>query len=298
MKEDEEIRCWFRVSSNRKKIWNIGLWLLEELKKICKKHNIKYFASWGTMLWSIRHNWFIPWDDDIDILMFREDYEKFINIAEKEFPTYIKIWKHPWWFSQVMNINTAALYLNNWWDKDFIWGIRLDIFPIDYASKFKFINWMKHQILRCLCVIMSSQKSYWAIDKLEKWKKLLIYPFKSIFEKINFSKVYQLHERISRKTLFKWENVWSVWFPYRFFPKKIFDKSHDVKFENTTINIPNWYDVYLKIAYGDYMKPVIFQWWHDCWYSADKSYKDIIKWFNKSKSNEYNYSNCKSLFIL
>ena len=69
--ETEEIRSWFVVSVNRKKVWNIQLWLLEELKSICKKHKIKYYADGGTLLGAVRHKWFIPRDDDIDIDMFR-----------------------------------------------------------------------------------------------------------------------------------------------------------------------------------------------------------------------------------
>ncbi len=296
--EDEEIRSWFLVTSDRKKVWNVVLWILEEIKKICEKYDIKYYADSWTLLWAIRHKWFIPWDDDIDISMFREDYEKFLKVAEKEFPNYIKMWKHPSWFSQVMNTNTAALYLNNRWDKDFIWGIRLDIFPIDYASKFKIINRIKHQILRFLRVIMSSQKSHWSIAKLERWKRILAYPMKFLFWKINYLKVYHLHEKITKKVIFKWEDLYFSRNPYKNFPKNIFDKSHEVRFECTTINVPNRYDEYLKRAYGNYNEPVVRKWWHSCWYSVDKSYKEIIKWFDSAKSNEENYKSCKYLFTL
>ncbi len=296
--ETEEIRCWFKVSSNRKMVWNIQLWLLEELKKICKKHNIKYYADAGTLLWTIRHEWYIPWDDDVDIGMLREDYEKFLKIAEKELPDNIKLWEYHRWFTKLVNINTTALWEeDNWWDKDFVWGIRIDIFPIDYASKYAFINRIKSKLLGFLVLILLAQKSHWVFDNA-KWNKVILDAIKFISKKVDYLKVRQLFENINKKVFFKWKNVYIGFFYNRFLHKEIYDKSHDVKFENTTICIPDWYDNYLKTVYGNYMKPIIRSWWHNCRYSVDKSFKDIIKTFDKFKTNEENYKNCNNLFIL
>ena len=298
IEESEEIRCWFKVSSNRKKVRNIELWILEELKKICKKHNIKYYADWGTLLWTIRHKWYIPWDDDVDLVMFREDYERFLKIAEKELPENIKIWRHYLWHTKLINIDTAALWNDNLLDKDFIGWIRIDIFPIDYASKFKIINRIKSNILLFLRMILLSQKSSWDIGNMKKWKKFFTNLSKSIFSRIDCTKVYNLHERIGKKVFFKWNKIYESIFLHRFYPENIYNSFQETSFENTTICIPKWYDTYLKIAYWDYMTPIIFKWWHNCRYSVDKSYKDIIKTFDKSKSNEENYKNCKELFLL
>lgn len=296
--EDEEIRCWFKVSSNRKKVWNVQLWLLEELKKICEKHNIKYYASGGTLLWAIRHKWFIPWDDDLDIMMFREDYQKFLEIAQKELPDNIKLWKYHRWFSKLVNTNTAAFWEDNWWDKDSLFWINIDLFSIDNASRFMLINQIKSIILRFLCAALVSRKSHWFTEKTKWWKKIIIHVCNFIFKKIDYAKIYEIREKISKKILLKWNNVYSAGVVNRYFPSSIYDKSHDVKFENTTINVPDWYDVYLKKAYWDYMEPVIYEWWHNCWYSLVKSYKEIIKTFDKSKTNEDNYNDCKDLFTL
>lgn len=296
--ENEEIRSWFKVSENRKKIWNIELGLIEEVKRIWRKYNIKYYAEWWTLLWAIRHEWFIPWDDDVDLVMFREDYEKFLKIAPKELPNYIKVWENHSWFSRISNLNTAVFWNDNRWDKDFVWGIWIDIFPMDYASKSVIINYIKSTILRFLRAIMLSQKSFWFINKLEKWKKFFAYICNFIFGNFNYSKIHKIHEKISKKVFFKGENIYTGRCPWIYYPKNIFDKSHNVKFENITICIPDWYDEYLKITYGDYMEPVIFPWWHNCRYSVKKSYKDIVKTFDKLKSNQENYDNCKDLFLL
>ena len=69
-----EYREDFFVSVKRKKIWNIQLELMNELLNVCDKHKIKVFAVCGTLLGAVRHKGFIPWDDDMDVGMLREDY--------------------------------------------------------------------------------------------------------------------------------------------------------------------------------------------------------------------------------
>ena len=61
---------------------------LEEFDRICRNHNLRYYAYYGTLLGTIRHKGFIPWDDDIDVAMFREDYNRFIHIAPQELGEY------------------------------------------------------------------------------------------------------------------------------------------------------------------------------------------------------------------
>lgn len=81
----EEIREGFYVPAEIKKAWAVELEVLSEVDRICKKHNIKYFAEWGTLLGAVRHGGIIPWDDDFDICMLRADYERFCRIAPSEF---------------------------------------------------------------------------------------------------------------------------------------------------------------------------------------------------------------------
>lgn len=83
---EEETICDFLVTKERKKIWAVLLDMLIQVDRICRKHNLKYFMAFGSLLGVVRHNGFIPWDDDIDICMPRDDYEKFIVIARNELP--------------------------------------------------------------------------------------------------------------------------------------------------------------------------------------------------------------------
>ena len=135
---DPEMRDGYLVTREMKEIWAVELDLLNEFIRVCKKHNLTYYADGGTILGAVRHKGMIPWDDDIDVMMFRDDYEKLCQIASDEF-------LHPYFFqteytdpgslrshAQLRNSNTTAILESNL-DKSFRFnqGIFLDIFVID-----------------------------------------------------------------------------------------------------------------------------------------------------------------------
>lgn len=77
----EEIRCGYTVDEKTKRVWAVQLEMLDEVERICKANGLKYFADSGTLIGTIRHEGYIPWDDDIDLVMLREDYDQFVQIA-------------------------------------------------------------------------------------------------------------------------------------------------------------------------------------------------------------------------
>ena len=84
---EDEVREGFYVSGMMKRVWAAQLEVLEEVAKVCEKHKIRWFADCGTLLGAVRHNGYIPWDDDLDICMLRDDYIRFIKIAKQELPS-------------------------------------------------------------------------------------------------------------------------------------------------------------------------------------------------------------------
>ena len=83
--EGEE-RDGFYIEPMMKRVWAAQMEVLKDVERVCQKYNLDYFADWGTLLGTIRHKGFVPWDDDMDICMRREDYMRFIAVAQKELP--------------------------------------------------------------------------------------------------------------------------------------------------------------------------------------------------------------------
>lgn len=137
---DEEVRDGYTVSSEMKKVWAVELDLLNEFMRVCHKHDIKFFASGGTILGAVRHKGFIPWDDDIDLMMMRSEYKRLCKIAQSEF-------KPPYFFqtegtdpgsyrghAQLRNSMTTAILKHEFHQRRKInQGIFIDIFPLDYV---------------------------------------------------------------------------------------------------------------------------------------------------------------------
>ena len=82
----DEVRDGFYIPGIIKRTWAVELTVLAELDRICKKYDIPYYAVGGTLLGAVRDGNFIPWDDDIDIMMLRSDYNRFVQVVEKELP--------------------------------------------------------------------------------------------------------------------------------------------------------------------------------------------------------------------
>lgn len=86
-----EERCGFLISTNRKKLWAAELDLLEMLDEACKAIGIRYFLLYGSAIGAARHGGFIPWDDDVDLGMLREDFDRFLKYSRPYFPDYVDI---------------------------------------------------------------------------------------------------------------------------------------------------------------------------------------------------------------
>ena len=122
-----------------KKVQEIELEILVEFDRICREHDIPYFLDSGTALGAIRHGGFIPWDDDIDVGMMREDYEKFLSIAPKELNSKYFLQtletdpECPCLFAKIRK-NGTVYQENNKTGMKMHMGIWIDIFPFDYIS--------------------------------------------------------------------------------------------------------------------------------------------------------------------
>jgi len=130
------------VSELMKRTWAAQMKVLCEIDRICKKHSITWFAYYGTLLGAVRHGGFIPWDDDIDIAMKKEDYAKFLKVAKEELPAeYCMLntqleseYENP--FTRITNettINLGEKHMQEYYGCPFAVGV--DIFPLYYLPR-------------------------------------------------------------------------------------------------------------------------------------------------------------------
>jgi lipopolysaccharide cholinephosphotransferase len=160
----------------------VMLSLLREFDKVCKQYGLCYWIDHGTLLGAVRHKGFIPWDDDLDVTMPREDYEKFIVIAEKELPesTFLQI-KHTDPFTHVHFAKLRdrnSTYIEDWEEGKNIrhhQGIFMDIFPVNYIHPSKitiYRNLVNSSKIFCNRYMKIDIIAKWFIDKLNGFHSL------------------------------------------------------------------------------------------------------------------------------
>lgn len=121
-----------------RKLQLVELDILMELDRICRKHKIRYFLCGGTLLGAVRHGGFIPWDDDVDVGFFREDYERFCEMFQQEADRsnyFLQTWKtdphYRWNYGKIRRLGTEHIRTGQEHMK-YRTGISIDIFPYDY----------------------------------------------------------------------------------------------------------------------------------------------------------------------
>lgn len=265
---NSETRNDYYISSAMKKTWSIQIEILEEVKRICDKYNISYFADSGTLLGAIRHDGFIPWDDDIDLGMTRENYDKFISVCQAELndkfflqnnDTEIKKFFRV--HSQIRAYNTTMITKKDY-KQTYNRGIFVDIFVYDKVptnevldNKFrkslkirkKLIELKLDSNVDCSFIKNIVKKTIGNIGVLllgglEKAKK-------------NYRKLLKKYQHLTDNYYYDIVGYNTANYKNNF-RCDIFDELISHKFEYTTLMIPKSYDEYLKIMYGEYMKPV------------------------------------------
>lgn len=257
---EAETICNYFVSAEMKQVWNIELEMMEKVHEICKENNITYSLAGGSLLGAVRHKGYIPWDDDIDIIMLRKDYEKFLEIAQKqlEYPFFVQYYKtekyYPRGHAQIRNSETTAIINGDEYNQ-FNKGIFIDIFPLDNIPE---NEKEKKRFLNKLVKTKRKLKRFYNIDSnsiIKHYVKKIIKKVKYTF--VNYNKEIEKFEKMlktynDRETKqcgalgfrpdeFKYQTEW-------------FEKTIEVPFENITVKIISNYDEALKRQYNDYME--------------------------------------------
>ena len=247
----------------------IELDILKHVISICKEHGLRYYLLGGTFLGAVRHQGFIPWDDDIDIGMPRADFERFLEIAGEKLETpyglvtFRNNREHIYFHPRVYNYNSKVIDRSGVKEKEtYAW---IDIFPLDGMPGNKLVRKCYGGyllFLRLLFMYSQFDKIVNVSLKNRVWyERILIAVGKVIkFDKIlNTRKIMECIDRTMKKKDFETSkyvgNFMGAYKMKEVFPKKYYEETDFYMFEGLRLPAPKDYDAVLRQMYGDYMTP-------------------------------------------
>lgn len=303
MNLEAEYREGYLISKEMKQLWHVQLELLSELQRVCDILGIKLFASGGTLLGGVRHKGFIPWDDDIDVILFRKDYERLL----KEGPKILqeKYFLQSTYSDKIMRVhaqlrkNGTTCLLKGDYKAKYHRGVFIDIFIFDKIpedekerllfkqslmkewnriNKPKFVCSKKHSKLVLLAYnfsIILLKRFLWDVrfafcDRKKRFKK-----FETLCKKYN-----ETDSRFISNVSFRGINPKTSLLPFEL---KWFDNPTKIKFEDFYLYGPSEYDKYLRLQYGNYKEYVVGGSFHgDLFFDV---FNDYTKYSHLSSKN-------------
>jgi lipopolysaccharide cholinephosphotransferase len=268
----EEVRSDYLVSKQMKEIWAVELDLLAQFQKVCDQYGIRYYACGGTLLGAVRHDGFIPWDDDIDITMLREDYEKLISHWDAFPAPYLlqffgKEEGYLTGHAQLRNTSTTAIlnmHLNGSCKIPYDQSIFIDIFPLDAVPDDPV---KRRKLIRKLSRYWRLSNKLYCItegyipEKAGRKKKILHHASHLVPKRYSYAYFHQKYlEACQTYNHEKTEYVSML--SFRPTDEKLYIRYENLldaqphPFEFLSINIEKNYDAVLKLQYGAYQKPV------------------------------------------
>ncbi len=241
--------------------------IVKEVLRICDKHGLTYYMLGGTMLGAIRHGGFIPWDDDIDLGMPREDYERFLELASQELAAHLKVVNYRndpgymYYITRILDTETKVIEERIGNDSKYT-NASIDIFPIDgtpnnpLLRKIYFFRVMYHRALMSLCYKDSidrkrkrskkEQLLLWVMEHLPVEK--LTTPYK---QKCKIDKLMRKHPVSGSKFI---GNLMGAYRTREIVPAEYYGAGAMYPFEDTQLRGLEKYHEYLTHTYGDYMQ--------------------------------------------
>lgn len=196
-----EVRDGVEVSAELKAVWKVLLDILEEIKRICEKYNLKWTLEGGSLLGAIRHGGFIPWDDDIDVVMPRKDYDRLVEVMPRELPAHLFMqttatdvgFHIPHIMvrdSRTTGIDIAHVRRR----KKFNMGLRVDVLALDGMPDTAWGRWLLSRlvVLFILCVPRDDN------ERIGGWWGAKHLIAKALFHLLGRKGVYFVRERLLR----------------------------------------------------------------------------------------------------
>lgn len=271
----DEYRNDFLVPQMMKRAWAAKLELLQMIIDICHKHNITYFADYGTLLGAIRHKGFIPWDDDIDISLKRPDYNKLIRILSNKLPKGFGLTgpytKNPDLFLPVCQ-SILVTVSTEWELSDYMQkfhgfpyrNMGIDIFPLDYHPSDPKMGEVQKLLVQKIYLCARDWEKNDTVKNRELLQEIESLCNIHISQDSNIPQtLLQLQD--SMRSLYDESECnylveGAFWYGRNNqpIPKEWFSETISVPFENIMIDIPKYYHEILASRYGEYMTPVMF----------------------------------------
>lgn len=248
-------------NSTLHKLQSTELTILKEFKRICEKYGFRYFLCAGTLLGAVRHQGFIPWDDDVDVSMPYDDYIRFLEIGQKELGSKYflqtseteKYYDAP--FAKIRLTNST--FLDSKFAKRHInHGIWIDIFPMVYTSD-AIIDKQRKKLKLCKAIqmddLIASNPRELIKEYGEKTIRILrafhkIFPFK-VRKKISHKILKKTCDHYPTEQYFEVAGSTGITCPCI-----LFKDSMQLAFEDDYFSVPKMYKEYLEMRYGDYMQ--------------------------------------------
>lgn len=252
-----------------KRIQNTQLEILEAFIGVCEKYKLTYFMLGGTGIGVVRHGGFIPWDDDIDVAMPREDYDKFLKYYNKEIGDKYRILTplvDPQYACNVTHLQKKGTkfvpYVSRKMKCELC--IDIDIFALDHMPddlKKRKSQLKKTWILNKLIFLCGTPKPIIPLTGVKKILAALIcFVTHYILKVLHISPQFLYRKLLKEATRYnnistKYINAFEVTMSNRaYISKNELYPLRKMKFEHLMVNMPNQYDVYLRRLFGDYMQ--------------------------------------------
>ena len=284
----QEVRNGFYIDETMKTLWAAEMEVLQKVAEICDRHGIIWYAAYGTLMGAIRHEGFVPWDDDMDIWVKRKDYNRLLQVLPQELPSGYFV-RSPLTeagygqFHTIVNSGDCVSIDPEWLEQyhGCPFSVGLDIFPLDYLPRDEKERILQEQMFAVAanCAQIANalnsedNKAEEYADVRQALKEDIMNGIRELEDgcgaKINRQLVEDEEWEKAASELFKWANYFAMMYgeeesdhlvqymdyfysPWKMFSKELFAEVYGATFENFILPIPCGYEQILRRIYGAY----------------------------------------------